>query len=231
MWRWKEFYRMRPVPDFSSFESLVWGIDPAPKKMGIGVVGKLNGQIMFLYLGQLGLVSTEKATLNDVASLGSIVLPFTFDILDKRNCYVHIERQDRTRDQMTNQMNTLIAGAMAAAAAQNGFSNIAMVSGSSKMTKGMMSLLGAPNVVVPKGAENRIARKKLAVETVSSYATSHFQAVVAHSIELIKPSGDAYDPVDAALIGLTKYVDTHPRKRKTPEPKKTAKRMKSVPEN
>lgn len=215
MLQWKVYHRHIDSKSFiESAQELVYGVDPGPVKSGIALWASIRNVRCLLWFGSVGLTERTGNTLRDITQFSDLCLPLAFLMNDteKTKTSVRIERQNRMRDGIVKDENDMVAAAIACAARNQGFADVELVPASVKLSNPMLRLLDTSiknSTEIPKGAKNRIARKKIGVRVLREYLIRTSQNAAKQCLDDVKPAADAYDPVDAALTAMTKWRDTN----------------------
>ncbi len=100
-----------------------------------------------------------------------------------------------------------VVGVIVATARLAGIERIEIVSAHIKLSKSMLNYVGVsgPEWDVPKGAANRIKRKKLAVRLLCKFLDDLDQEGATEALTDTSPESDQYDPADAALTAMTRF--------------------------
>jgi hypothetical protein len=188
------------------------GVDPGPKLCGFQVIGEFIGpggmKQEVLGIVVFGANNDDGTPLERVAQFANLPwgdwLPL---MMPPRRSRVHvmIEKQEQRRGKNFREDNTVLVGVLAAGARLHHVENLRIVSATVKLGKPMLTYCGLPNAVVPRGAANRLKRKKLAVEVYQAYLqkTRGFEASV--NLERTPQSKGLFDACDAGLTAVTYF--------------------------
>lgn len=194
--------------------TIVIGVDPGPALCGFQVIGEfpvpgtLRKDHEVLGVALYG-APDDGTPLERVARFSNLPWGDWLPMMMKpRRSRVHvlIEKQEQRRGKSFREDNTVLIGVLAAGARLHHVENLKIVSATVKLGQPMLRYCGMPmDTVVPRGAANRLKRKKLAVEVYQAYLQKVRGFAVSVAIDRLPQSGGQFDVCDAGLTALSYF--------------------------
>jgi hypothetical protein len=200
--------------DGNELHDLIVGVDPGIAKLGVAAVQVTNDVKPRVRLLAYCSTSPWLTTAQRIAEFGDMAIISYRGLEPATPVHYYMEKQQQRRFKTFRQdMDWVIGGFIGTQC--NPVDDIQVVSATRKLTHAMVKYCGLdpddPENKPPRGADERIKRKKLAVKVATAYMENTGQHEALAAFNAISPKVDQYDVADALLTALVHFIPTEAR--------------------